>query len=157
MNERGAAGRTDILLVEDNELDLELTLRTLRSHRVAARIEVARDGEEALDFLRGTGAHARRAGAPVPRLVVMDLKLPKLDGIELLRRIKDDPQLCVIPVVVLTASDDPAELDRCYRIGANSCVPKPADFEAFWESIRQLGTYWLTVNAAPLVYGGDGR
>jgi CheY-like chemotaxis protein len=141
---------TDILLVEDNPLEVELTLRPLRELDPATQIEVARDGEEALDFLLGRGAFRHRLGASLPRLVLLDLKLPKIDGIEVLRGVRGNARTCLIPVVVLTSSTDPRQLAQCYQLGANSYVPKPVKYEEFRAAIQTVGQYWLGVNQTPL-------
>lgn len=140
---------TDILLVEDNPLEVELTLRPLRELDSANQIEVARDGEEALDFLLGRGGFRHRLGAPLPRLVILDLKLPKVDGIEVLRGVRGNSRTCLVPVVVLTSSTDPRQLAQCYQLGANSCVQKPVRYEEFWSAIQTVGGYWLGVNQLP--------
>ena len=145
-------GETDILLVEDNPTDLELALRVFRKHNLANRIEVARDGEEALDFLFGTGAHATRGNIQIPKVILLDLKLPKIGGLEVLRRIKADPRTRTIPVVVLTSSQEDKDLVESYGLGVNSYIVKPVDFDQFSECLRQIGAYWLLSNTAPKVY-----
>jgi CheY-like chemotaxis protein len=140
---------TDILLVQGSPLEVELTLRPLQELTPASHIEVARDGEEALDFLLGRGAFRHRLGAPLPRLVLLDLKLPRLDGIEVLRGVRGNSRTCMIPVVVLTSSADPRQLGQCYLLGANSCVQKPVRYEEFRAAIQTLGRYWLGFNEAP--------
>jgi len=139
----------EILLVEDSPTDRELTLRALEKAKIANRIEVARDGAEALDFLFGTGDHAGRAGAAPPRLVLLDLKLPKVDGLEVLERIKKDPATRSIPVVVLTSSREQRDLVESYNLGVNSYIVKPVDFEGFMAAVRELGMYWLILNQTP--------
>jgi two-component system, response regulator len=146
-----AAPLTDILLVEDNPLEVELTLRPLRELGQSHQIEVARDGEEALDFLFGRGAFRVRSGAPPPRLILLDLKLPKLDGLEVLRAIRTNTRTSATPVVILTSSDDPRELAQCYQLGANSCVQKPVQFEALRATLQAIAHYWLDFNQAPRV------
>jgi CheY-like chemotaxis protein len=141
---------TDILLVEDNKEDIELTLHALRRERLANRIHVARDGVEALDFIFCTGPFAERSGASAPRLVLLDLKLPKLDGLEVLKRIKEDPRTKTIPVVILTSSKEEPDLLNGYKLGVNSYIQKPVDFEKFRDTVRQVGLYWLVVNQAPV-------
>ena len=139
----------DILLVEDSPLEVELTLRPLQELDPASHIEVARDGEEALDFLLGRGTFRHRLAAPLPRLVLLDLKLPKLDGIDVLRALRANSRTCMVPVVVLTSSTDPRQLAQCYQLGANSCVQKPVRHDEFWGTIQTLGRYWLNFNESP--------
>jgi CheY-like chemotaxis protein len=140
---------TDILLVEDNPLEVELALRPLQELDPSSRIDVARDGEEALDFLFGRGAFRQRSGTPVPRLVLLDLNLPRLDGLEVLRAIRANSRTSMVPVVVLTASDDPRELAQCYQLGANSCVQKPVKYQELCAALQAVGRYWLALNQAP--------
>jgi CheY-like chemotaxis protein len=140
---------TQILLVQDSPLEVELILRPLRELDPSSHIEVARDGEEALDFLLGRGAFRHRLGAPLPRLVLLDLKLAKLDGIEVLRGVRGNSRTCMIPVVVLTSSTDPRQLAQCYQLGANSCVQKPVRHDEFRGAIQTLGRYWLSFNESP--------
>jgi CheY-like chemotaxis protein len=139
----------EILLVEDNPADLELTLHALRQSKLANHIEIARDGEEALDFLFCRGAHSGRSRAEAPRVVLLDLKNPKVDGLEVLQHIKQDPRTHNIPVVILTASKEQQDLVAGYGLGANSYLKKPVDFDAFRKMIVQLGMYWLVVNEPP--------
>lgn len=137
-----------ILLVEDNPDDETLTLRTLAQHKIANDVVVVRDGAEALDWLFGTGAHAdRKCGDP--HVVLLDLRLPKLPGLEVLRRIRDDERTRLLPVVVLTSSDEERDMVESYRLGANSYVRKPVSFPEFTEAVRQLGLYWLLLNRPP--------
>ena len=140
---------TDILLVEDNPREAELTLKPLRELDGAIRIELVRDGEEALDFIFGRGAFRQEVGSPLPRLVLLSLKLPKLDGLDVLRAIRANARTCLAPVVVLTSSHDPRELAQCYQVGANSCVQKPVRYEEFWDAMQAVGRYWLALNQAP--------
>lgn len=140
---------TDILLIEDSPLEVELTLRPIRELDPSSHIEVARDGEEALDFLFGRGPFRHRSGAPLPRLVLLDLKLPKLDGLDVLRAIRANSRTCMAPVVVLTSSNDPRELAQCYQLGANSCIQKPVKYEELWAAMQAVGRYWLALNQAP--------
>jgi two-component system response regulator len=139
----------DILLVEDSPDDIELTLRTLNKHLVTTRIEVVRDGAEALDYLLCTGPHAARSIELKPRLVLLDLKLPKVNGLEVLRKIKSDPRSRTIPVVVLTSSSEDRDIAEAYQLGVNSYIVKPVDFKQFDEAIRQVGLYWLLLNYRP--------
>lgn len=139
----------EILLVEDNEADEELTIHALRADHLANRIHVAHDGEEALDFLFCRGEHKARTFDSPPRLVLLDLKLPKVDGLEVLRQVKGDPRTKVIPIVVLTSSQEERDLINGYQLGANSYIQKPVDFDQFRQMVRHLGLYWLVVNQAP--------
>jgi two-component system response regulator len=138
--------RKYILLVEDNPDDEALTLRALKKNKVANDVVVARDGAEAVDFLFGTGAHAGRDVGDLPQIVLLDLKLPKLDGFEVLRRIRADERTRLLPVVILTSSKEERDVVQGYRDGCNSYVRKPVDFEEFVEAARQLGLYWLLLN-----------
>ena len=142
----------EILLVEDNPADLELTLHALRSNNLANRIEVARDGEEALDFLFCTGKHSARNPNQMPKLILLDLKLPKVDGIEVLRQVKGNPKTKTIPITVLTSSKEGNDLTRCYELGVNSYIQKPVDFDRFREVVKQFSLYWLVVNTPPPLY-----
>ncbi len=139
----------EILLVEDNPGDLELTLHALRHNNLANKIQVARDGEEALDFLFCRGAHSGRNPNHTPKLILLDLKLPKVDGIEVLRQIKSDPSTKTIPVTVLTTSREQKDLKSCYELGVNSYIQKPVDFDQFRETVRQFSMYWLLINTPP--------
>jgi two-component system response regulator len=138
--------RADILLVEDNPNDVKLTLHAFKTANLANTIHVARDGVEALEFLFCTGPHADRRVEEMPKLVLLDLKLPRLDGHEVLKRIKGDPRTSGIPVVVLTSSSEERDVMRTYEVGANSYIIKPVDFEQFTESVRDIGKYWLEIN-----------
>ena len=140
-----------ILLVEDNADDEALTLRALTKSNIANRVQVARDGVEAIDYLLGTGPHAGRDVANLPQLVLLDLKLPRMDGLEVLKRIRADPRTRLIPVVILTSSKEEHDLVSGYSSGANSYIRKPVDFTQFAEAVRQLGVYWLVINEAPPV------
>ncbi|MDO8680793.1 MAG: response regulator [Acidobacteriota bacterium] len=138
-----------ILLVEDNPDDEALTLRALRKNNIKNEVIVARDGAEALDYLFGTGRHAGRNVANLPTVALLDLKLPKVDGLEVLRRIRADERTKLLPVVILTSSKEEQDVVKGYRLGANSYVRKPVNFDEFIEAARQLGLYWLLLNEAP--------
>lgn len=138
-----------VLLVEDNPDDEILTLRALEKNRIRNPVVVARDGQEALDWLFGEGAYAGRDPAELPAVVLLDLKLPKVDGLEVLRRIRADERTRLLPVVVLTSSREDRDLTESYARGANSYVRKPVDFGEFVEAARQLGLYWLLLNETP--------
>jgi len=144
-----------ILLVEDNQDDEELTLRALRKNRIKNEVVVAHDGVEALDYLFGTGAYAGRDLSHLPEVVLLDLKLPKVDGSEVLRRIREEPRTKLLPVVMLTSSVEEGDLARCYAGGVNSYVRKPVDFVEFMEVVKQLGMYWLVLNNPPPEKAGD--
>ena len=135
-----------ILLVEDNPRDEALTLRALKKSNIANEVVVARDGVEALDYLFGTGAHAGRETDVMPQLVLLDLKLPRVDGLQVLQRIRADERTRRLPVVIFTSSNEEEDLITSYNLGANSYVRKPVDFEQFLEATRQLGLYWLVLN-----------
>jgi CheY-like chemotaxis protein len=139
----------DILLVVDNQLEMELTIRPLQELDPESRIDVARDGEEALDFLFGRGSFRHRSGAAPPNLVLLDLKLPKVDGLEVLRALRANTRTSMTPVVVLTSSDDPRELAQAYQLGANSCVQKPVRPDELRSSLQAVGRYWLGLNQPP--------
>ena len=139
----------EILLVEDNPDDLELTLRSLQKAGLTNRIEVARDGAEALDFIFCEGVHENRRIEDVPKVILLDLKLPKVDGLEVLRRLKTDPRTKAIPVVVLTSSKEQKDVVESYRLGVNSYIVKPVNFEGFVSAVRDLGMYWLLLNQPP--------
>lgn len=140
-----------ILLVEDNPDDEELTLMAFRQSHILNPVQVARDGVEAIDFLFGTGGHAGRDLSVMPAMILLDLKLPKLDGFEVLRRIRSDPRTRLLPVVILTSSKEDQDLVESYSLGCNSYVRKPVDFTQFSEAARQLGMYWLLLNEIPPV------
>ena len=139
----------EILLVEDNPNDLRLALHAFRKHNLANAVQVARDGVEALDYLLGTGPFAGRDVAQRPKVVLLDLKLPLLDGTEVLERIRSDPRTKTLPVVVLTSSREEPDIEKCYRLGVNSYIVKPVDFDQFLEVSQQLGFYWLMINQPP--------
>ena len=138
-----------ILLVEDNPDDAKLTLRAFQRSNMANPVVVVRDGVEALDFLFARGAYAERAGKPLPTLIILDLKLPRLDGLGVLRAVRGDERTKLIPVVVLTSSKEEQDLIHSYALGANSYVRKPVDFSEFLEAARVLGIYWLMMNQPP--------
>ena len=146
-------GKPLILLVEDNPDDEALTLRALRKSNVVNEVVVARDGVEALDYLFATGAHEGRDPAAVPQVVLLDLKLPRVDGLEVLRRMRADERTRLLPVVVLTTSTEQRDIVESYRLGANSYIRKPVDFVQFTEAVRQLGLYWLLLNVGPQAGG----
>jgi CheY-like chemotaxis protein len=141
--------RVEVLLVEDTPEDAELTIRTLKRHGLANNILWVKDGAEALDFLFCTGTYAGRDKSNVPRVILMDLHLPKLGGLEVLRRLKADPLMQRIPVVVLTSSTEESDMRTCYGLGVNSFVSKPVEFEAFVKVVGKMGFYWLLVNKLP--------
>jgi two-component system response regulator len=143
-----------ILLVEDNPDDEELTLRALKKNNITNKVVVARDGVEALDYLFGAGAHAGRDLHMMPQVVLLDLKLPKVDGFEVLRRLRADERTKLLPVVILTTSNEEKDRLNGYGLGANSFVRKPVEFDQFIEAVRQLGMYWLLLNEpAPKLRG----
>ena len=142
-----------ILLVEDNPSDVALTRRALARRHVANDLIVARDGEEALDYLFATGPHAGRDGRVQPAVILLDLRLPKIDGLTVLERIRADERTRMIPVVVLTTSDEASDLETAYALGGNSYIRKPVDFEQFVEAISHLGLYWLVLNEPPPTKG----
>ena len=139
----------EILLVEDNPEDVELTMHALRKQNLANDIHVVRDGEEALDFLFCRGLYEGRSFESPPRVVLLDLKLPKVDGLEVLRQLKSDPRTKPIPIVVLTASREEKDMVNTYHLGGNGYIQKPVDFDKFRETVIQLGLYWLVVNEPP--------
>ena len=138
-----------ILLVEDNPDDEALTLRALRKNNIGNDVMVARDGAEALDYLFGTGPYAGRDASDIPPVVLLDLKLPKVDGLEVLRRLRADERTKLLPVVILTSSNEEEDRLKSYDLGANSYVRKPVNFSEFIEAVRQLGLYWLILNERP--------
>jgi two-component system response regulator len=138
-----------ILLVEDNPDDEKLTVRALKKNNIVNEVAIARDGAEALDYLFATGAHSSRDAKALPALVLLDLKLPKLDGLEVLRRIRADERTMRLPVVILTSSKEEQDLTQAYNGGVNSYIRKPVDFMEFTEVVRQLGLYWLVLNEKP--------
>jgi len=139
----------EILLVEDNPDDVELTLRAFRKSKIANEVVVARDGVEALDYLFATGPHAGRDNSSLPQLVLLDLKLPRLDGLQVLERIRANLKTKLLPVVILTSSTEQPDLLTGYTLGANSYIRKPVDFQEFLVAVRRLGLYWLLLNQPP--------
>jgi len=137
-----------ILLVEDNPDDIALTQRALARNSFASEIVVARDGAEALDYLFATGRYAGRDASMMPNVILLDLKLPKVDGLEVLSRLRNDDRTKYLPVVILSLSDEEKDIGQCYRLGANSYIRKPVDFVQFSEAMRQFGCYWLLLNEA---------
>jgi CheY-like chemotaxis protein len=144
-----SANEVEILLVEDNPSDVELTLRALKRRNLANKVHVVKDGAEALDFIFATGAYINRDIDNPPKVVLLDLKLPKVDGLEVLRRIKSDKRTKVIPVVVLTSSREEKDIVESYKLGVNSYIVKPVDFDKFVQGISELGLYWLLLNQPP--------
>jgi two-component system, response regulator len=139
----------EVLLVEDSPHDAELTMRALRKHHLANKLFHVKDGAEAIDFVFSQGAYKDRKVGNGPKVVLLDLKLPKVDGIEVLRRMKSDHRTKVIPVVVMTSSREDRDLNECYQLGVNGYVVKPVEFEDFALAVSQLGLYWLLVNETP--------
>ncbi len=138
-----------ILLVEDNPADAELTLRALKQSRIGNHIQLLQDGAEALDFLFCEGAYAHRSMGNAPKVILLDLKLPKVSGLDVLRRLKSDPRTQMIPVVVLTSSAEDRDVIDSYNLGVNSYIVKPVDFEQFNQAVKQLGFYWVLFNRSP--------
>lgn len=143
----------EILLAEDNQEDVELTLHALRKENLANNIQVVRDGEEALEFLFCNGRYSVRSFEHPPKLVLLDLKLPKVDGMEVLKRLKSDARTRTIPVVILTSSKEERDLVQGYGNGANSYIQKPVDFDQFRDTVKKVGFYWLLINQPPLSVG----
>jgi two-component system, response regulator len=141
----------EILVVEDSPEDLELTLRAFERAKLTNRIHIARDGQEALDYIFGEGAHAGRRIDEAPSVILLDLKLPKIDGLQVLRRIKSDSRTKVIPIVVLTSSAEQKDVVESYKLGVNSYIVKPVNFERFAAAVQDLGMYWLLLNQPPRV------
>ncbi len=149
MSEPREPHEVEILLVEDNPNDAELTLRALRQRNLANQVFVCRDGAEALDFFFSDDTHSLRDIGVVPKVILLDLKLPKVDGLEVLRRLKENERTKAIPVVVLTSSREEPDIAQAYRQGANSYIVKPVDFESFVRAVSDLGLYWLLLNQPP--------
>jgi two-component system response regulator len=146
---------TEILLIEDNPEDVEITLRAFQKQHIANKIHVVRDGEEALECLFSTGRYAERSPCQNTRLILLDLKLPKVDGLEILQKCKADPRTKHIPIVVLTSSREEQDLAKSYNYGVNSYVVKPVDFPQFSDAVRQLGLYWMLLNQVPADLAAD--
>lgn len=140
----------EILIVEDSAEDVELMMRALKRHNLANRVHVCEDGQDALDYLFRTGTYENRPGNETPKVVFLDLKLPKVDGLEVLRKLKSTEETKLIPIVIVTSSQEEPDLAECYKLGANSYVVKPVAFESFLKVISDLGFYWLLVNKQPL-------
>jgi two-component system response regulator len=141
--------QVQILLVEDNPNDVKLALHAFKTHNLVNHVQVVRDGAEALEFIFGTDRYAGRDVTNCPKLILLDLKLPLVDGIEVLRQIKASQQACMIPVVVMTSSNEERDIVESYKLGVNSYIRKPVDFNQFTEAVRQLGYYWLLLNEVP--------
>ena len=145
-----AENQLEILLVEDNVNDAELTMRALVKHKIANEIIHLKDGAEAIDFLFGTGTYEGRDTDIKPKLILLDLKMPKVNGIEVLEKIKNDSNTQTIPVVVLTSSKEHPDIEKCYRLGVNSYIVKPVEFQNFSKAVTDLGMYWLLLNHPPI-------
>jgi len=141
--------QVEILLVEDNPTDAEMTLRALRRNNLANKVHWVKDGEQALEFIFRTGAYAGRDPGVRPKLIMLDIKMPKVDGIEVLRRIKADEDARTVPVVVMTSSNEERDVFETYRLGVNSYIVKPVQFEAFLETVAKIGLYWVITNRVP--------
>ena len=141
--------QADILLVEDNPTDAELTMRALKRKNLFNRLVWVKDGAEALDFLFATGDYSRRDSENIPRLILLDLRMPKVDGLEVLQRIKEDEMMRKIPVVVLTSSQEDEDIVKSYKLGVNSFVSKPVEFDEFIDAVSTLGFYWMLINNPP--------
>ena len=141
--------KVEILLVEDNPQDVELTLRALKKHNLANKVHVAKDGAEALDYLFASGAYEGRDIGKTPKVILLDLKLPKVDGLEVLRKVKAVERTKTIPIVVLTSSREEKDMVESYKLGVNSYIVKPVDFNKFVDAVGDLGLYWLLLNEVP--------
>jgi CheY-like chemotaxis protein len=140
----------EILLVEDNPNDAELALRALKKHNLANHVAMVTDGEEALEFVFARGKYGHRNIGNGPRIILLDLKLPKVDGLEVLRAIKSDPRTKIIPVIVLTSSKEEKDIVESYKLGVNSYILKPVDFDKFVDAVKEIGYYWLLLNQSPI-------
>ena len=141
--------RIQVVLVEDNETDAELCIRALRKKNLANDLVWLKDGAEALDFLYSRGEYSGRDTADKPNLILLDLRMPRVDGIEVLQELKSDEQMRTVPVIILTSSTENPDMEKCYQLGANSFVSKPVEFEAFAEAAVKIGMYWLLINQQP--------
>ncbi len=150
MIDRREVKEVEILLVEDNPTDAELAIRALDKNKIANKLVWVKDGAEALDFVFANGAYANRAGQSEPKVILLDLRLPKVDGMEVLRKIKQDPRTRTIPVVVLTSSKEDRDVAESYELGVNSYISKPVGFDEFAKVVSDLGMYWLLVNKPPV-------
>ena len=144
-----ALQQVEILLAEDSPTDGEMTLRALRKHNLVNKVHWVKDGAEALEFMFCSGAYAQRDPGHAPKLVLLDIKMPKVDGIEVLRRLKDDPSTRTIPVVVMTSSNEERDVMESYRLGVNSYIVKPVEFDSFMETVAKIGMYWVLINRVP--------
>lgn len=147
----------EILLVEDNPNDAELTLRALGKQNLGGKVLLVKDGVEALDYLFATGPYSQRNLSDMPKVILLDLKLPKINGFEVLQAIKSDERTRLIPVVMLTSSAEEQDINECYHLGVNSYIVKPLDYSKFVEALTELGNYWLTINVLPAHNGHNGR
>lgn len=141
--------RVDILIVEDNPHDAEMAMRAFHKNNLTNHISIVKDGEEALDFLYGKGKYAKSGKCCLPKIILLDLKLPKVDGLEVLRTIKKDPEKRMIPIIILTSSREESDIVKSYQLGVNSYIVKPVDFDKFVDAVRDLGLYWLLLNQLP--------
>ncbi len=149
MKKKGNLNEVEILIVEDNQNDAEMVLRALKQNNLTNQVLVVNDGQEALDFIFARGEFAKRKRIVRPKIILLDLKLPKIDGLEVLKEIKSNPETKIIPVIVLTSSKEESDIVQSYQLGVNSYIVKPVDFEKFVEVIRDLGIYWLLLNQQP--------
>jgi two-component system, response regulator len=145
----GDLNEVEILLVEDDTADAELTMRALRRNNLVNRIHWVRDGEEALDYMFASGSYSGRERTSLPKLVLLDLKMPKVDGMQVLRRLKADPATQAVPVVIMTSSNEERDVAHSYDLGANSYIVKPVQFEAFLDTVAKIGLYWVLTNRVP--------